>query len=144
MPFQGSSEEKHNNLNSQMKKVHHSFSSILFFPMMLCNTPFILKQQNSGVEHHDGSGPRPRRRWSRRIGSMDLKVKSMLDLRQLESFAMPLFPSRTPDVRKKPPPRKNQELGSTISLQTIAAWVRDHLAIMIYLYLKMKKSFFQH
>ncbi|XP_057199501.1 mitogen-activated protein kinase-binding protein 1 isoform X2 [Triplophysa rosa] len=98
----GSSEEKHNNLNSQMKKQH-----------------------NSGVEHHDGSGPRPRRRWSRRIGSMDLKVKSMLDLRQLESFAMPLFPSKTTDVHKKPPPRRNQELGSTISLQTIAAWVPE-------------------
>ncbi|XP_038141966.1 mitogen-activated protein kinase-binding protein 1-like [Cyprinodon tularosa] len=30
---------------------------------------------------------RPRRRWSRRIGSLELMVKSMLDLRQLETFA---------------------------------------------------------
>ncbi|XP_014858359.1 PREDICTED: mitogen-activated protein kinase-binding protein 1-like isoform X3 [Poecilia mexicana] len=29
---------------------------------------------------------RPRRRWSRRIGSLELMVKSMLDLRQLETF----------------------------------------------------------
>ncbi|XP_057678676.1 mitogen-activated protein kinase-binding protein 1-like isoform X1 [Corythoichthys intestinalis] len=29
---------------------------------------------------------RPRRRWSRRKGSLELKVKSMLDLRQLENF----------------------------------------------------------
>uniref|UniRef100_A0A8C1I9N7 Mitogen-activated protein kinase binding protein 1 n=1 Tax=Cyprinus carpio TaxID=7962 RepID=A0A8C1I9N7_CYPCA len=71
----------------------------------------------------EGSGPRPRRRWSRRLGSMDLKVKSMLDLRQLESFAMPFFPSRTQDVHKDLPPHRNKELGSTISLQTIAAWV---------------------
>ncbi|KAL0169768.1 hypothetical protein M9458_034364, partial [Cirrhinus mrigala] len=57
-----------------------------------------------------------------RMGSMDLKVKSMLDLRQLESFAMPLFPSKNQDVHKDLPPPRNQELGSTISLQTIAAW----------------------
>uniref|UniRef100_A0A671LJD6 Mitogen-activated protein kinase-binding protein 1-like n=1 Tax=Sinocyclocheilus anshuiensis TaxID=1608454 RepID=A0A671LJD6_9TELE len=72
---------------------------------------------------HEGSGPRPRRRWSMRLGSMDLKVKSMLDLRQLESFAKPFFPSKTQDVHKDLPPHRNQELGSTISLQTIAAWV---------------------
>ncbi|KAM6915111.1 mitogen-activated protein kinase-binding protein 1-like [Xenentodon cancila] len=39
---------------------------------------------------------RPRRRWSRRIGSLELMVKSMLDLRQLETFSHkkgPGFPS---------------------------------------------------
>ncbi|XP_051502996.1 mitogen-activated protein kinase-binding protein 1-like isoform X2 [Myxocyprinus asiaticus] len=97
----GSSEEKRNTLNSKMRK-----------------------QSNSSTEC-EGSGPRPRRRWSRRLGSMDLKVKSMLDLRQLESFAMPFFPSKTPDVHKEPPSAKNQELGSTISLQTLAAWVPE-------------------
>ncbi|XP_052010183.1 mitogen-activated protein kinase-binding protein 1-like [Xyrauchen texanus] len=97
----GSSEEKHNTLNSKMRK-----------------------QSNSSTEC-EGTGLRPRRRWSRRLGSMDLKVKSMLDLRQLESFAMPLFPSKNPDVHKEPPSAKNQELGSTISLQTLAAWVPE-------------------
>ncbi|XP_051723253.1 mitogen-activated protein kinase-binding protein 1 isoform X2 [Ctenopharyngodon idella] len=96
----GSSEEKRNTLNSHMKK------------------------QSNSCEHED-SGPRPRRRWSRRMGSMDLKVKSMLDLRQLESFAMPHFPSKTHDVHKDLPLPRNQELGSTISLQTIAAWVPE-------------------
>ncbi|XP_067312026.1 mitogen-activated protein kinase-binding protein 1 isoform X6 [Pseudorasbora parva] len=96
----GSSEESRNTLNSHMKKQSNS-----------CD--------------NEGSGPRPRRRWSRRMGSLDLKVKSMLDLRQLESFAMPLFPSKTHDVHKDPPPSRNQELGSTISLQTIAAWVPE-------------------
>ncbi|TRZ00658.1 hypothetical protein DNTS_012998 [Danionella cerebrum] len=96
----GSSEEKHNTLNSHMKK------------------------QPSNVEHEE-SGPKPRRRWSRRIGSMDLKVKSMLDLRQLESFAIPHFPNKTHDAHKDPPPLRNQELGSTVSLQTIAAWVPE-------------------
>uniref|UniRef100_A0A673IZR9 Mitogen-activated protein kinase-binding protein 1-like n=1 Tax=Sinocyclocheilus rhinocerous TaxID=307959 RepID=A0A673IZR9_9TELE len=81
-----------------------------------------LEMQSNSCEH-EGSGPRPRRRWSMRLGSMDLKVKSMLDLRQLESFAKPFFPSKTQDVHKNLPPHRNQELGSTISLQTIAAWV---------------------
>ncbi|XP_077095070.1 mitogen-activated protein kinase-binding protein 1 isoform X2 [Siphateles boraxobius] len=96
----GSSEESRNTLNSHMKK------------------------QSSSCEL-EGSGPRQRRRWSRRMGSMDLKVKSMLDLRQLESFALPLFPSKTHGVHKDPPLPRNQELGSTISLQTIAAWVPE-------------------
>ncbi|KTF88185.1 hypothetical protein cypCar_00008357, partial [Cyprinus carpio] len=96
----GSSEEKRNTLNSHMKKQSNS-----------CEL--------------EGSGPQPRRRWSRRLGSMDLKVKSMLDLRQLESFAMPFFLSRTQDVHKDLPPHRNKELGSTISLQTIAAWVPE-------------------
>ncbi|XP_059374553.1 mitogen-activated protein kinase-binding protein 1-like isoform X3 [Carassius carassius] len=94
----GSSEEKRNTLNSHIKK-----------------------QWNS-CEHE---GSRLGQRWSRRLGSTDLKVKSMLDLRQLESFAMPLFASKTQDVHKDLPPHKNQELGSTINLQTISAWVPE-------------------
>uniref|UniRef100_A0A8C1GJI8 Mitogen-activated protein kinase binding protein 1 n=1 Tax=Cyprinus carpio TaxID=7962 RepID=A0A8C1GJI8_CYPCA len=97
------------------------------------NHSFVAFQSNSC--ELEGSGPRPRRRWSRRLGSMDLKVKSMLDLRQLESFAMPFFPSRTQDVHKDLPPHRNKELGSTISLQTIA---------MIFKYLSVLFSLFVH
>uniref|UniRef100_A0A8C2DWE0 Mitogen-activated protein kinase binding protein 1 n=1 Tax=Cyprinus carpio TaxID=7962 RepID=A0A8C2DWE0_CYPCA len=96
------------------------------------NHSFVAFQSNSC--ELEGSGPRPRRRWSRRLGSMDLKVKSMLDLRQLESFAMPFFPSRTQDVHKDLPPHRNKELGSTISLQTI----------MIFKYLSVLFSLFVH
>uniref|UniRef100_A0A673MAK1 Mitogen-activated protein kinase binding protein 1 n=1 Tax=Sinocyclocheilus rhinocerous TaxID=307959 RepID=A0A673MAK1_9TELE len=123
--LQGSSEENHNTLNSHMKKVRksvtslHNFSCDSLILLMLFNIRSLSYQQSNSCEH-EGSGPRPRRRWSRRMGSMDLKVKSMLDLRQLESFAMPLFPSKTQDVHKDLPPPRNQELGSTISLQTIA------------------------
>uniref|UniRef100_A0A671MEZ5 Mitogen-activated protein kinase-binding protein 1-like n=1 Tax=Sinocyclocheilus anshuiensis TaxID=1608454 RepID=A0A671MEZ5_9TELE len=123
--LQGSSEENHNTLNSHMKKVRksvtslHNFSFDSLILLMLFNVRSLSYQQSNSCEH-EGSGPRPRRRWSRRMGSMDLKVKSMLDLRQLESFAMPLFPSKTQDVHKDLPPPRNQELGSTISLQTIA------------------------
>ncbi|XP_031166391.1 mitogen-activated protein kinase-binding protein 1-like isoform X2 [Sander lucioperca] len=42
------------------------------------------------------SSKRPRRRWSRRMGSLELKVKSMLDLRQLETFAPKKNPSCSP------------------------------------------------
>jgi len=107
----------------------------LVYFSVLFNTPILSSQQSSSCEV-EGSSPRPRRRWSRRMGSMDLKVKSMLDLRQLESFSFPLFPSKTHDVHKDHPPPRNQELGSTISLQTIAAWVRyrilQRLAIVLY------------
>ncbi|XP_053744246.1 mitogen-activated protein kinase-binding protein 1-like [Synchiropus splendidus] len=48
---------------------------------------------------------RPRRQWSHRIGSMELVVKSMLDLRQLETFA-----------HEKQPPRDRETL-STFNLQ---------------------------
>uniref|UniRef100_A0AAY4BVT4 Mitogen-activated protein kinase binding protein 1 n=1 Tax=Denticeps clupeoides TaxID=299321 RepID=A0AAY4BVT4_9TELE len=65
------------------------------------------------------SSSRPRRRWSRRLGSMDLMVKSMLDLRQLESFAMPSSPTKTPTHDTL----TEDTLGSTISLQPITAWV---------------------
>ncbi|XP_061609598.1 mitogen-activated protein kinase-binding protein 1-like isoform X3 [Phyllopteryx taeniolatus] len=42
---------------------------------------------------------RPRRRWSRRKGSLDLKVVSMLDLRQLEPFT----PNKPGDARSGTP-----------------------------------------
>ncbi|KAJ8353572.1 hypothetical protein SKAU_G00211390 [Synaphobranchus kaupii] len=63
----------------------------------------------------------PRRRWSRRIGSMELMVKSMLDLRQLESFAMPSSPSKALPTA----PFREEELGSTTSLQPIEALVES-------------------
>uniref|UniRef100_A0A671MJ74 Mitogen-activated protein kinase-binding protein 1-like n=1 Tax=Sinocyclocheilus anshuiensis TaxID=1608454 RepID=A0A671MJ74_9TELE len=75
----------------------HNFSFDSLILLMLFNVRSLSYQQSNSCEH-EGSGPRPRRRWSRRMGSMDLKVKSMLDLRQLESFAMPLFPSKTQDM----------------------------------------------
>ncbi|XP_047677373.1 mitogen-activated protein kinase-binding protein 1 isoform X3 [Tachysurus fulvidraco] len=67
----------------------------------------------------ESSGPRQRRRWSRRLGSADLMVKSMLDLRQLETFA------KSPVVNRETVLHPDLDLGSTISLQTIAAWVED-------------------
>ncbi|XP_058255005.1 mitogen-activated protein kinase-binding protein 1 isoform X2 [Hemibagrus wyckioides] len=67
----------------------------------------------------ESSEPRQRRRWSRRTGSADLMVKSMLDLRQLESFA------KSPVVNRESVLHPDLDLGSTISLQTITAWVED-------------------
>ncbi|XP_018619681.1 mitogen-activated protein kinase-binding protein 1 isoform X2 [Scleropages formosus] len=64
---------------------------------------------------------RPRRRWSRRMGSVELVVKSMLDLRQLESFAM------LPPHGKAVPTGhlRENELGSTTSLQVVAVPSED-------------------
>ncbi|XP_008275310.1 mitogen-activated protein kinase-binding protein 1 [Stegastes partitus] len=95
------------------------------------------------------TGRLPRRRWSRRTGSADevLMVKSMLDLRMLDSYCpdeqeeeqveqdeaktRPLD-SSTPCSQSKRGPgveaglhRTNQELGSTVSLQVTTAWVDD-------------------
>ncbi|XP_048829943.1 mitogen-activated protein kinase-binding protein 1 isoform X2 [Brienomyrus brachyistius] len=67
------------------------------------------------------SNPRPRRRWSRRMGSTGLVVKSMLDLRQLESFAMAPSPCKTGPVNTF----RDNELGSTTSLQTIGVPVGE-------------------
>ncbi|KAI4801648.1 hypothetical protein KUCAC02_019528 [Chaenocephalus aceratus] len=50
---------------------------------------------------------RPRRRWSQRICALELKVKSMLDLRHLESFSHKKDPNCSPDG----------ERGNTSSLQ---------------------------
>nr|XP_046229931.1 mitogen-activated protein kinase-binding protein 1-like isoform X3 [Scatophagus argus] len=45
------------------------------------------------------SSRRPRRRWSRRMGSLEVMVKSMLDLRQLETFAHKKNPNCHPHDR---------------------------------------------
>ncbi|XP_046712603.1 mitogen-activated protein kinase-binding protein 1 isoform X3 [Silurus meridionalis] len=66
----------------------------------------------------ENSGPRQRRQWSRRIGNnKDLVVKSMLDLRQLESYA------KSPGVNQELALHPDLDLGSTVSLQTITGWV---------------------
>lgn len=44
---------------------------------------------------------RPRRRWSHRMGSLELMVKSMLDLRQLETFAHKKNPNCPPYDRER-------------------------------------------
>ncbi|XP_036449006.1 mitogen-activated protein kinase-binding protein 1 [Colossoma macropomum] len=100
----GSSEEKHNSVNSYVRE------------------PRKRSESSSACE---GSGPRPRRRWSRRIGSVDLVVKSMLDLRQLESFAGPSSPNKSSALTRESPLPSDLELGSTNSVQTIAAWVAE-------------------
>ncbi|XP_033935118.1 mitogen-activated protein kinase-binding protein 1 isoform X1 [Pseudochaenichthys georgianus] len=81
----------------------------------------------------------PRRRWSRRtVGDGVLMVKSMLDLRLLDSFCpekqeqegktRPLDVSPSPCTKRRSPGveaglhRANQELGSTVSLQVPSAW----------------------
>ncbi|CAK6962647.1 mitogen-activated protein kinase-binding protein 1-like [Scomber scombrus] len=47
------------------------------------------------------SNKRPRRRWSHRMGSLELMVKSMLDLRQLETFAHKKNPNCSPYDRER-------------------------------------------
>ena len=54
------------------------------------------------------SAKRPRRRWSHRMGSLELMVKSMLDLRQLETFA---------HKKNSNSPPHDRERQSTSSLQ---------------------------
>ncbi|XP_023148183.2 mitogen-activated protein kinase-binding protein 1 isoform X2 [Amphiprion ocellaris] len=95
------------------------------------------------------AGRLPRRRWSRRTDSADevLMVKSMLDLRMLDSFCpdeqeeqqveqdevktRPLDKSHSPSQRRRGQGgevglhRTNQELGSTVSLQVATAWADD-------------------
>ncbi|XP_070776044.1 mitogen-activated protein kinase-binding protein 1 [Enoplosus armatus] len=97
----------------------------------------------------ESGGRLPRRRWSRRTGSADgvLMVKSMLDLRLLDSFSpdrqeqqqaeqevktRPLDVSTSPCSQMRRDQtvegglhRTNQELGSTISLQVTTAWAED-------------------
>ncbi|XP_028834005.1 LOW QUALITY PROTEIN: mitogen-activated protein kinase-binding protein 1 [Denticeps clupeoides] len=105
----GSLVEKHNALNSHNRDVKKDGS---------CHG-----NASPGLSESSGSdsSSRPRRRWSRRLGSMDLMVKSMLDLRQLESFAMPSSPTKTPTHDTL----TEDTLGSTISLQPITAWVEQ-------------------
>uniref|UniRef100_A0AAX7SIN5 Mitogen-activated protein kinase binding protein 1 n=1 Tax=Astatotilapia calliptera TaxID=8154 RepID=A0AAX7SIN5_ASTCA len=47
------------------------------------------------------SSKRPRRRWSHRMGSLEVMVKSMLDLTQLETFAPKKNPSCPPHDRER-------------------------------------------
>ncbi|XP_005449803.1 mitogen-activated protein kinase-binding protein 1 isoform X2 [Oreochromis niloticus] len=47
------------------------------------------------------SSKRPRRRWSHRMGSLEVMVKSMLDMRQLETFAQKKNPSCPPHDRER-------------------------------------------
>ncbi|KAK5857894.1 hypothetical protein PBY51_011105 [Eleginops maclovinus] len=104
-----------------------------------------------GRDSKEESGGRlPRRRWSRRtVGDGALMVKSMLDLRLLDSYCpekqeeqqqggeqeevktCPLDVSPSTCGKKRGPSveaglhRANQELGSTISLQVQSAWAED-------------------
>nr|XP_020510436.2 LOW QUALITY PROTEIN: mitogen-activated protein kinase-binding protein 1-like [Labrus bergylta] len=94
-------------------------------------------------------GRLPRRRWSRRTGGADgaLMVKSMLDLRLLDSFspdkqeeqqegkACPFNVSTPPCSERRRDQgvergihRINPKLGSTVSLQVSSAWVEDNEA----------------
>ncbi|XP_071354660.1 mitogen-activated protein kinase-binding protein 1 isoform X2 [Trachinotus anak] len=111
-----------------------------------------LDSQNCRDGRKEASGGRlPRRRWSRRTGSADgvLMVKSMLDLRLLDSYCpdrqeeqqveqqveqetcplivnpSPCSPRRRGHAVEAGLHRTNQELGSTISLQVTTAWVED-------------------
>ncbi|XP_034722238.1 arginine-glutamic acid dipeptide repeats protein isoform X2 [Etheostoma cragini] len=89
----------------------------------------------------EASGRRlPRRRWSRRTGGDSvLMVKSMLDLRLLDSYR-PDTEAEQEGVKPRPLDvsprwmdpgeearlhRTNQEMGSTISLQVNTAWAED-------------------
>lgn len=69
---------------------------------------------------------------------MDLMVKSMLDLRQLESFALSTSP-RYPSAIGETPVPPDLDLGSTVSLQTISAWV-SHLYNVYLLYNVLKEN----
>ncbi|XP_072315799.1 mitogen-activated protein kinase-binding protein 1-like, partial [Eucyclogobius newberryi] len=63
-------------------------------------------------------GKRPRRRWSHRMGPLELVVKSMLDLRQLETFGQ--------KKKKKSEPGQRSVRGSASSLQETL--LRDYAA----------------
>uniref|UniRef100_A0A6Q2XI13 Mitogen-activated protein kinase binding protein 1 n=1 Tax=Esox lucius TaxID=8010 RepID=A0A6Q2XI13_ESOLU len=56
---------------------------------------------------------RPRRRWSCKMGSLELMVKSMLDLRQLEAFSI-TGPSQKKGTDSR---QRERDTGSTSSLQ---------------------------
>ncbi|XP_040916419.1 mitogen-activated protein kinase-binding protein 1 isoform X2 [Toxotes jaculatrix] len=117
----------------------------------LCDEKFnSLDSQYLRDGRKEASGGRlPRRRWSRRTGSADgvLMVKSMLDLRLLDSYCpdrqeekevekeenicpLDVSPSACTSRRRchgveAGLHRTNQELGSTFSLQVTPAWVED-------------------
>lgn len=93
----------------------------LYLALNIPNILIFPSQMSDSSPACENSAPRQRRRWCRRIGSTDLTVKSMLDLRQLESFA------KSPVVNREPALHPDLDLGSTISLQTIAGWVIRHV-----------------
>ncbi|KAM4625238.1 mitogen-activated protein kinase-binding protein 1 [Polymixia lowei] len=110
------------------------------------------KFNSLNVQHRDGRKEAlvgchpPRRRWSRRTGSADgvLMVKSMLDLRQLESYSFqnqnqekeqeeelgpvrnsPCSPRRRSQGGGAEMYKPGQGLGSTVSLQVSSAWAEE-------------------
>ncbi|XP_010793687.1 mitogen-activated protein kinase-binding protein 1-like [Notothenia coriiceps] len=104
-------------------------------------------ESQRGRDSKEDCGSRlPRRRWSRRtMGDGVLMVKSMLDLRLLDSFCpekqeqeegktRPLDVSPSPCTKRLSPGveaglhRTNQELGSTVSLQVPSAWAEGSQA----------------
>ncbi|XP_051500928.1 mitogen-activated protein kinase-binding protein 1-like [Myxocyprinus asiaticus] len=69
--------------------------------------------QGSSVDSSQcGVASRPRRRWSSRIGSLELMVKSMLELRQLDSLSEAADQNRSSTEQIR-----TEERGSTFSLQ---------------------------
>lgn len=113
----------------------------LYLASNIPNILFFLFQISDSSQACESSGPKQRRRWARRIGSTDLMVKSMLDLRQLEYFAKSSVMNRDSALHN------DLDLGSTISLQTIAAWVNryvhfsDSLVTLKYLNAMVKNTF---
>ncbi|XP_037342592.2 mitogen-activated protein kinase-binding protein 1 isoform X2 [Pungitius pungitius] len=122
-----------------------------------CRSPYMvtagcLQEDTETSEEKFGekgaSGRRlPRRRWSRRTCNGALMVKSMLDLRLLDSYCEveqqverevkthpvevsphPRHQSRMGQCVGEGPHRTNQELGSTVSLQVNTAWAEDREA----------------
>lgn len=75
----------------------------------------MLRNQNHIFQHGvisqvtPNSTKRPRRRWSHRMCSLELMVKSLLDLRQLESFAQKKNPNCLPHSRERLSTRSLQE-----------------------------------
>ncbi|XP_029966677.1 mitogen-activated protein kinase-binding protein 1-like [Salarias fasciatus] len=78
------------------------------------------------------SSKRPRRRWSHRMGSLELMVKSMLDLRQLETFSHKKNPNNPPNDRER---RSTSHLQESLQLeeksrrhrpQPHADWLSSH------------------
>ncbi len=65
---------------------------------------------------------RPRRRWSCRVGSLELMVKSMLELRQLDSLSEAPVQSRSCADRLR-----DEDRCSTSSLQVTVTSVNNHL-----------------
>ncbi|XP_029281921.1 LOW QUALITY PROTEIN: mitogen-activated protein kinase-binding protein 1-like [Cottoperca gobio] len=79
------------------------------------------------------SSRRPRRRWSHRLGTQELKVKSMLDLRQLETFGPKKNPNCPPHDRDRRSTSSQQEPNLQLEERAKrsrrwphAAWMSSH------------------